>query len=306
MRQKRRLVVVLFSALLVTQSAARGEDVVLVSSSSNPLYTKVIEGFSAELREPFSTLELSSSGQGESQVTDPAVLNKNPRVLVVVGVAALKWAQQKARKLPIVFSAISQPQQEEMKSPTATGVAIYPAVADTLRAIRDLNPAISRLGLIYSKSWTEGFIADAKEQASKLGIQLITRAVESPQDVLPALNDIFERSNGFWMLQEPLLLKPEMINYLLFLQMTKRVGLMTFSPQLVKKGALAAFHVEYADQGKQAAVLVKSILGGKNPSQLPIQSSPGKLTINPNTAAKLGLKPSDELLRRAGVKQSKE
>ena len=299
-RGSRAAVILIFWAL-VAQPLARAESVVLLYSSSNPLYQKIVAGFSAEFKEPFLALDLTPQGKGDQQIADATVFARSPRVLLGVGAAAMSWIRQKERRVPIVFCALSQALLEASRSAASTGVTIHPAVLDTLRAFQAINPAIRRLGLVHSRIWSVAFIESAREQAAKLGIELTARAVEYPKDLPPTLNDLFEKSEGFWMLQDPLLMKPEIVMQLLRLQLAKRIPLLTFSVPVVKKGALAAFRVEFEEQGRQAALLVKSILEGKKPAELPFLSPRGKLVINLSTAERLGLKLSKELLRRPDV-----
>jgi len=47
--------------------------------------------------------------------------------------------------------------------------------------------------------------------------------------------------------------------------------------------------------------MVQSILAGKKPSELPVQSPVGKLAINLSTAGQIGLELPDDLLRQPNV-----
>ena len=95
-----------------------------------------------------------------------------------------------------------------------------------------------------------GFVAEGAQLSAKLGIQLFTRTAKDFKDIPPALDEIFGKVEAFWLLQDATLLRPELLAKLLLLQLSKKVGILTFSSTLVKKGALAAFYFEFEDQGR--------------------------------------------------------
>ncbi len=286
---------------LLSSLPASAEDVVALYAPSNAIYKKVLDGARQRLSCSVHVLEMTADRKGEPEIASAAVTQKNPRVLLVIGGTPLRWSLQRFPKLPIVFAAVSQPLQEALKSPWVTGVLITPSPADSLRAYREMLPRVRKVSVVYSSEWSTDFIAEATQQGQKLGFQLFAHAVENPRDLLPALEEAFAQAEVFWMLQDPILLRPELIEKLLILQVTRRVGLLTYTNALVKKGALAAYYAGYEDQGKQAGQLVMSILGGKKPADLPVQSPAGMLSINVSTAQRIGLKLPEALFKKQNL-----
>jgi len=87
----------------------------------------------------------------------------------------------------------------------------------------------------------------------------------------------------------------------LILQFERKIPLLAYSPMFVKKLAVCSFASSYSDQGKKAAEIVKRVLAGANVGDIPIQAPAGTLTVNVNSAAKAGVKLSQEVLTRSDV-----
>jgi putative ABC transport system substrate-binding protein len=84
---------------------------------------------------------------------------------------------------------------------------------------------------------------------------------------------------------------------------TARMPLFTFSPSHVKRGAVLGVGVDFAENGREAGVLVAQVIRGKDPSRTPFQATT-KVTrsLNLAVARRLGIAiPRDWLTTAATV-----
>ncbi|MNW06985.1 ABC transporter substrate binding protein [compost metagenome] len=68
----------------------------------------------------------------------------------------------------------------------------------------------------------------------------------------------------------------------------------------VKRGAVAAYGINYRDLGEQTGRMVARILKGEKPGDIKTEvSTKMELFVNPGAAEKQGIKLSDELVKSA-------
>ncbi len=93
----------------------------------------------------------------------------------------------------------------------------------------------------------------------------------------------------------------EFFEQALLMQAQKKLPVAAFSDEFVRKGAYCSFSASYRSQGRKAAQVAQSVLGGGKMSDLGLQAPEGTLTINLATASMIELKVPRSLLERPGV-----
>jgi len=118
---------------------------------------------------------------------------------------------------------------------------------------------------------------EVRERAREMG--------SSKADAYFFVSDAMVHSQGEFILQEATAL---------------RIPAVAYEPDLVAKGALAAYGADDRELGRVAARYVARILGGADPKNLPVERvDRPAFAINLRTARALGLHVSDLLLVRA-------
>jgi putative tryptophan/tyrosine transport system substrate-binding protein len=295
-----RVLVCLVGLFVFAQLPAIAADVVAVKSRELGVYDKAIDGFKKDYSGSLSVLlmqgDLSDPGKLAS-----AVRSQGPKVILAVGLGAAKALKAEISDIPIVFVMAMNPIQAKLRSNNATGVYLEPTAHDQLKAFREALPDVKRIGVIYDDRRTGPFIREAAKSAAAAGVTLIAIKISQKKDVPAALNEVIKRADALWLIRDATVMSREFFKRTLILQFERKIPLLAYSPMFVKKLAVCSFASSYSDQGKKAAEIVKRVLAGANVGDIPIQAPAGTLTVNVNSAAKAGVKLSQEVLTRSDV-----
>ncbi len=274
--------------------------VVIVKSKDFPIYDKAIAGFEEALGRSVPTVVM------KGKLADPAALAQEvsaqkPQVILAIGLWAIKALQAEISDTPIVFCLASNPIGNKLHKQNSTGVAQEPSARAQLKAFRQVLPKVKRIGIIYDPTRTGDFVQAAQKAALAQGIELVASAVKKKQEVPAALQALVEQVQALWLIRDATVISKEFFRYTLIVQFEKKIPLLVYHPMFVKKQAVCSFAADYEAQGRTAAELVKKILQGGKPADLPIQAPPGTLTINLNSAAKTGVVIPERVLKRKDV-----
>jgi putative ABC transport system substrate-binding protein len=173
-------------------------------------------------------------------------------------------------------------------------------VGKRLQILKTLVPALRRVRAIYygPDPSSRAAVATAQEVAPGLGLALVARAVDTPEQLEAALKEI-----------EPgdALLPPEVATLdipaaILETGLSARVPAVFPSSLWVGHGGLVSYGPDYRAQGVQAARLVAKILRGARPADLPVEGADKiDLAVNVKTATLLGVTVPRKLRLRADL-----
>ena len=78
--------------------------------------------------------------------------------------------------------------------------------------------------------------------------------------------------------------------------------LLTFSPIMVKSGAILGLGSDYSENGHDAGLIVADVIRGKDPSQIPFHATAKiSLSVNLDNARRLGVKIPAEIVKSADL-----
>ncbi len=201
-------------------------------------------------------------------------------------------------KIPIVFSAVSDPQTAGLASCSdchITGVTDTAHLEGLLELINSLMPHLKKLGLIYNAAETNSVstISRLKILLKKNDIHFVEVTVNKTQDVADATKSLIGKVDALYFPQDNTLVSAiqTIVNITSQSSPTLSVILPIFTsdPLLVQKGVLAAVGYDYHDIGHETGIMVAKILNGENPNNMAVHN-PSTLKAFINTALAKGLK----------------
>ena len=231
-----------------------------------------------------------------------------PALIHTVGTDATRLVKEGIKDVPVVFSMVLNPVAGGLvESMPASGNNLTGASMDIPASLqfsymRELKPGIKRIGVIYSEKETGTVVREAKRSAGRMGLELVSEAVDGPQGVPRAINRLKNRVDFMWSVADGNVFTRETVRELLLVSLRKKIPLMGLSPAFVKAGALFSVSIHPDKVGGQAAGITMGVLGGEKPSSIPV-SIPvgGDLLINKNTLKMLDLEPSPSILKEAEI-----
>jgi putative ABC transport system substrate-binding protein len=216
-------------------------------------------------------------------------------------------AQKLTRTLPIVFVGVIGPVElglvASLPRPGGNITGLATTSADfsgkRLEILKDLVPALKRVAVLWHPAIPSGKaqMMAAEAAARKLGVQVQSLPINSPDDLAPAFKSA-RGAGALLQLDSPFILahRARVVEH----AMTSRLPAIYGFSEVVEAGGLMSYGVDYQDFYRRAATHVDKIFKGAKPSDIPVeQPTKYELVINMKTAKAMGIKISQSILFRA-------
>jgi putative ABC transport system substrate-binding protein len=159
-----------------------------------------------------------------------------------------------------------------------------------LELLREIKPGIGTVAFVgFARSPSAAaFVRETRENADKIGIKLLMRLVDRPDEVNEATFEGLKREGAEAVIVQPLFTGHAAEIAALGL----KSGLLVISdyPSFAREGALASLGVDLSAQVRRTAYFIDRILKGAKPADLPVeQPTKFELAVNLKTAKALGL-----------------
>jgi putative tryptophan/tyrosine transport system substrate-binding protein len=236
-----------------------------------------------------------------------ALVGDRPDVIVALGDAATRAAQQATRTIPIVAIAddlVAAGLVQSMANPggNTTGISILATELDAKKVeiLKEIVPAARHFALLRDPaSSTEARLRAIAEMARALGLELQTVDVESPADFATAFATLRAgRAEALDILASPLLANFQ--RELGRLALEYKLPTICQFREMVEAGCLASYGVKRPEMYAMLAAYTDKMLKGAKPAETVAQQpSTVELVINQKTAQKIGIEIPPAILARA-------
>ncbi|MBF0103046.1 MAG: hypothetical protein HQK77_19280 [Desulfobacterales bacterium] len=271
---------------------------ILIVNSDNSVvkYTIAQDEFKTSIHYPIVDINLSDNEWDEEQFKN-LLIKESPTLIYAIGSKAFLFSQKYADKnIPIVFSSIVNCMRFEMRENTY-GIRreIHPGMQ--LSIFKYFFPSIKKIGLLYSKEYTEEWFNQTQNEAKNMDIELIGKEIEKGVGAL-----INEKIDAFWMISEPAILSDKEFLLSIFKDCdAHKLPIFADYEALAKQGASLVVTVNDATIGKQAANIAMQLLKGlkvKNNINYPAGSY---VIFNQKVVEAYGLHYSKEAVRSSDM-----
>jgi putative tryptophan/tyrosine transport system substrate-binding protein len=255
---------------------------------------------------------LVREGKGDLRVIEAAgreLEQAGVNVIVAFAGSVALATQRSTSRVPIVFISGGDPVAfgfvDSVARPGGRITGVQSLFSDVtgkrLSLLHELLPSMRRVISFYSPDNVTGTRAvhAATETARALGLDYVARAAHSPEELQARILRLAsEEADAFFFLPDSLVLAYDQV--LLDAASALRLPVMSHELDIVARGALAGYGVNYRELGRQAGDFVVRILTGTPPRDLPVQTvTKLAFSINLKTAKALGLTIPPTLLARA-------
>ena len=236
-----------------------------------------------------------------------ALVAEQAAVIVALGDAATRAAQQVTRTIPIVAVAddlVASGLIQSMAKPggNTTGVSILATELDAkkLEILKEIVPAARHFALLRDPaSSSEARLAAIARMAQALGVELQTANVENPADFVVAFGSL--RESGTEALD--ILASPLLANFqhdLGRLSLEYKLPAICQFREMVEAGCLASYGVKRPEMYAMVAAYTDKMLKGAKPGETVAQQpSAVELVINQKVARQIGIEIPSSVLARA-------
>lgn len=237
------------------------------------------------------------------------LVSYNPDIIftmtTIATIAAKKAVAGKG--IPIIFGPVSTPVEtgivRNLRYPNnnVTGVAIGSQEAMRFEMLKQFSPGIKNILVPYSpdnKSPEVG-ISKLKELATELHVNITTLAIPS-DDLLEKKLDGFKGNfDAIFIPTDPVIASKT--RTIAQYAVAKKVIMSCPQREGVLEGALYSYGFSIKDIGTQAARIAHMVLSGTKPGDIPVEVSEFRLSLNLDTANKIGLNIPDFLMKNSFI-----
>jgi putative ABC transport system substrate-binding protein len=282
---------------LVPGPAAAGP-VVVLKSKSIPAYDRALLGLRAGYGGALITFDLGGRIENGPAIAR-VIAARKPGALVTIGAKAAQVARAHLASVPLVYCLVLHPEDMGLSGKGVHGIPLRVPASEQIQALRRLAPRVRRLGLLANPRTAAGMVREAQEAARAAGVTVILAEVTDAKEVPAALERLFSKIEALWLLPDSAIVSEASLRFLLLESFRRRLPVLAFGKDLVRRGALVALSPDYEGMGKAAGALVKEILAGRPP---PAPSPPAaRLAVNAATARRLGLRLPADVVSAADV-----
>ena len=234
-----------------------------------------------------------------------ALLEKNPDMIFTVTTPATKKAKEitKGTNIPVIFAMYDPVGSGVIKSlpqpgGNYTGIQIRGSTPKGLEWLLTLAPEINHIfvPIKFDTKAARQSLIDLRNTAESIGIKLTTTETNTQEELDEALASIPEDVDALFLLHSIFTsanakkIADEAIN---------RKLPTAASSVLSSEGVLVSFGIDHSRIGKQAARLAHMVLQGESAGHIPSELADFSLDFNLQTAAKIGLTITDDIIVQA-------
>lgn len=281
------------------------------SPTANELRRGILQAFAeAGLRDGHEivvTIRIANNDIAEVQRIARDLAAGGADMIVPLSTQALQAAILTSRHLPIVFGAVAVPylvgagKSAEDHLPNVTGVVSTGPIRQTMALIREVLPAVRRVGSLWTPAEinSEYYLDRARAAAADLGLELAAVPVSRPAAIQASIQRLLnEKVDVLFPMSDNTLNS----SFDLIGRAADESGTPLFASFLrsVEFGACAALGFDFYEMGLETGRLAVRVKSGESPGRIPIRSmSEVKLYLNPTAAGRQGVVFPKTVLDRA-------
>ncbi|QBM16747.1 hypothetical protein MARI_08400 [Marinobacter sp. JH2] len=314
---RKTLRTLLGASLLAAASLVQAEDTRVVAITQiveHPALDSAHQGVKDELAEhgyiDGENLRLMhESAQGNSAIASQIArkfVGESPDVIVAIATPSAQTVAAAARKIPVVFSAVTDPVAAKLvkswEAPGAniTGVSDMLPIEKHIDLLQRVMPNAKKIGTVYNPGEANAvaLIELLEERLNARGLKLIKGAATKTSEVLGAARSLVGKADAIYLTTDNTVISAAEA----VVSVGERSNIPVFAADTatVSRGAVAALGFDYYKHGRQTGAMVVRILEGAETATMPAETMEElDLFVNPAAGERMGLTLSEDLIKDA-------
>lgn len=298
----------------MTSAHAAEKSVAVTAIVEHPALDAVRDGVQAALKaegfESGKNLKWQyQSAQGNTgtaaQIARKFVGDK-PDAIVAIATPSAQAVVAATKSVPVVFSAVTDPVAAKLvpswnaSHTNVTGVSDLLALDKQMDLVKQVVPSAKRVGVVYNPGEANSVVVvkELQKLLPSMGMTLVEAAAPRSVDVSSAARSLIGKVDVIYTSTDNNVVSA--YEALVKVGQEAKIPLIASDTDSVKRGAVAAYGINYRDLGEQTGRMVARILKGEAPGSIkPEVSSKMELFVNPGAAERQGVKLSDALIQSA-------
>ena len=270
----------------------------------HPALSKAKQGFKDALKEAGMDVEYDEKNANGEVATANLIANtlvsSKPDLIYAIATTTTQAVVQATNDIPVVFSAITDPESAGILKENVTGVSDRVNIKQQLELMKKLNPNAKKVGVIFNSSEQNSMVQvnDLKAAASELGMEVITSGITQASEIPQASETLIAAVDMIYTPTDNLV--ASLINLITEKAIKSKKIVFGAEAAHVEGGALITQGVDYYELGKKAGQMAIEILKGKKPSEIKFETIElNDIIINENTLNALGIVLPEDIKAKA-------
>lgn len=266
----------------------------------HPALNKAKQGFKDALKEAGIDVEYDEKNANGEVATANLIANtlvsSKPDLIYTIATTTTQAVAQATNDIPVVFSAITDPESAGILKENVTGVSDRVNIKQQLELMKKLNPNAKKVGVIFNSSEQNSMVQvnDLKTAASELGMEVVATGVTQASEIPQASETLIGEVDMIYTPTDNLV--ASLINLITEKAIAAKKIVFGAEAAHVKGGALITQGVDYYELGKRAGQMAIEILKGKKPSEIKIETVElNNIVVNEKTLNALGISLPEEI-----------
>ena len=201
--------------------------------------------------------------------------------------------------IPVVFSAVTDPQGAGLIGPGMTGVSNLTPIESQFELIQALLPGVKTIGMVYNTAEANAvfLVERAKAKAEELGYKMEVTVITSTNEVGIALDQLLPKVDMLYSVQDNMVASA----FPVVVQKANEAGVPIIGTvqAFVDQGAIAMDNASDYEVGIQTGKMVARILEGANVDEIPFETTQNTaFTVNEEALAFFGITLPEDLQAR--------
>jgi len=292
------------SGLAATPALAADKFVAITAIVEHPSLDAVRDGVRDELKaagfEAGKNLKWEyQSAQGNpgtaAQIARKFIGDK-PDAIVAIATPSAQALVAATKTVPVVFAAVTDPvaaqlvKSWEPSGTNVTGVSDELALDKQIELIKQVVPQAKRVGVVYNPGEANSRVVvdQLKKLLPPAGLTLVEAAAPRTVDVSAAARSLVGKADVIYTSTDNNVVSA--YEALVKVGTDSKIPLVAADTGSVKRGAVAAYGIDYYDLGRQTGKIVVRILNGEKVGAIaPQRGEKLEVAVNPDAAAKQGI-----------------
>ncbi len=286
------------------QGATKKFKVGITQIVEHPALNKAKQGFKDALKEAGIDVEYDEKNANGEVATANLIANtlvsSKPDLIYTIATTTTQAVAQATNDIPVVFSAITDPESAGILKENVTGVSDRVNIKQQLELMKKLNPNAKKVGVIFNSSEQNSMVQvnDLKTAASELGMEVVATGVTQASEIPQASETLIGEVDMIYTPTDNLV--ASLINLITEKAIAAKKIVFGAEAAHVEGGALITQGVDYYELGKKAGQMAIEILKGKKPSEIKFETIElNDIVVNENTLNALGIVLPEDIKTKA-------
>lgn len=253
-------------------------------------------------------VQIGSSGSADTDCQSYAeqmVASNYDLIIAVATPAALSAysaVQNASASIPVIFCAVSDPVAaglvNSMEAPgnNCTGTSDAIDIVGQVKLIKQLQPELTKLGVIYTTSEANSIsqLKTLQAECDKNGIELVAQGITEASELASVSAALVPQVDALTNLTDNNVVD----NMSIVMEQANAKGIPIYGSEIeqVKKGCIASASIDYVALGEKTGNIAVDVLGGADAASYPAVSvTDSFLVINTDVTSKLNITIPKEL-----------